>query len=101
MLFRSTVATAKHDPAAQKKAVASLQAYIQTQAGFFAKAIGLPRVALVNDLTAHVLQLKGVVDDYAGGRYGAGVALVHGSYGHMYMTGEVLAGGIATQKGLK
>ena len=61
----------------------------------------MPKVALANDLTAHVLQLKGVVDDYAAGRYAAGAALVHGSYGHMYMTGEVLAAGIAKQKGLK
>jgi hypothetical protein len=96
-----TVATAKHDPVAQKRAVTALHAYIQTQAAFFAKAIGLPKVALANDLTAHVLQLKGVVDDYAAGRYAAGAALVHGSYGHMYMTGEVLAAGIAKQKGLK
>ena len=59
-----TVATAKHDKAGQKKAVADLMAYIQTQAAFFAKAIGLPKSVLVNDLTAHVLQLKGALDDY-------------------------------------
>ena len=96
-----TVATAKGDKAGQKKAVADLMAYIQTQAAFFAKAIGLPKQALVNDLTAHVLQLKGALDDYSAKRYGATFALVNGAYDHMFMTGNVLAGGIARQKGLK
>jgi hypothetical protein len=96
-----TVATAKHDKAGQKKAVADLMAYIQTQAAFFSKAIGLPKQALVNDLTAHVLQLKGALDDYSGKRYGATFTLVDGAYDHMFMTGSVLAGGIATQKGFK
>ena len=76
-------------------------AYIQTQAAFFAKATGLPKTALVNDLTAHVLQLKGALDDYAGKRYAATFTLVGGAYDHMFMTGNVLAGGIAKQKGLK
>jgi hypothetical protein len=96
-----TVATAKHDKAGQKKAVADLTAYIQTQAAFFATAIGLPKQALVNDLTAHVLQLKGALDDYSGKRYGATFALVSGAYDHMFMTGNVLASGIAKQKGLR
>jgi hypothetical protein len=96
-----TAATAKHDKAGQKKAVSDLMAYIQTQAAFFAKAIGLPKTALVNDLTAHVLQLKGALDDYAGKRYTATFTLVGGAYDHMFMTGNVLAGGIAKQKGLK
>ncbi len=96
-----TVATAKHDPAAQKKAVADLMAYIQVQAAFFAKAIGLPKQVLVNDLTAHVLQLKGALDEYDAGKYAQTFALVHGAYQHMFMTGAALAGGIATQKGLK
>jgi hypothetical protein len=96
-----TVATAEHNPAGQKQAVAKLMAYIQTQATFFAKATGLPKKALVDDLTAHVLQLKGALDDYSGKKYGATFALVSGSYDHMFMTGSVLAGGIAKQKGLK
>jgi hypothetical protein len=96
-----TVATAKGDKAGQKRAVADLMAYIQTQAAFFAKAIGLPKQALVNDLTAHVLQLKGALDDYSAKRYGATFTLVTGSYDHMFMTGGVLAGGISKQKGFK
>ena len=95
-----TVATAKGDKAGQAKAVAKLMTYIQVQAGFFAKAIGLPKTALVNDLTAHVLQLKGALDAYHAKQYGKTFQLVDGAYAHMFMTGGVLAGGIAKQKGL-
>jgi hypothetical protein len=95
-----TVATAKGSKAGQRNAVADLTAYIQTQAAFFAKATGLPRQALVNDLTAHVLQLKGALDAYDAKRYGATFKLVDGAYEHMFMTGKVLAGGIAKQKKL-
>jgi hypothetical protein len=95
-----TVATAKHDSAGQKKAVAALTAYIQVQAAFFAKATGLPKSVLVGDLTAHVLQLKGALDDYNAKRYAKTFALVHGAYEHMFMTGDALAGGIAKQKGI-
>ena len=97
---RYTVATAKGDKAGQKQAVTSLLAYVQTQAAFFAKATGLPKQAVVNDLTAHILQLKGALDSYHAGRYGQTFQLVHGAYGHMFMTGGDLAGGIAKQKGL-
>jgi hypothetical protein len=95
-----TVATAKHDSAGQKKAVAALTAYIQVQAAFFAKATGLPKSVLVGDLTAHVLQLKGALDDYNARQYAKTFALVHGAYEHMFMTGDALAGGIAKQKGI-
>jgi hypothetical protein len=96
-----TVATAKGDKAGQNAAVAKLMAYIQTQAAFFAKATGLPKQALVNDLTAHVLQLKGALDDYHAKQYAKTFALVDGAYDHMFMTGSTLAGAIAAQKGLK
>jgi hypothetical protein len=95
-----TVASAKHDAAAQKRAVQSLLAYVQVQAAFFAKATGLPKQALVNDLTAHVLQLKGQLDAYAAGRYGQTFDLVDGAYDHMFMTGHDLASAIAKQKNL-
>ncbi len=96
-----TVALAKHDKAGQSAAVAKLMTYIQVQAAFFAKATGLPKQALVNDLTAHVLQLKGQLDDYAAGNYAASYALADGAYNHMFMTGDLLATAIAKQKGLK
>ena len=96
-----TVALVKKDTAGQKKAVASLMTYIQVQAAFFAKATGLPKQALVNDLTAHVLQLKGQLDAYAKGNFKQSYALADGAYQHMFMTGDLLAGAIAKQKGLK
>ncbi len=96
-----TVALAKKDTAGQKAAVSHLMTYIQVQAAFFAKATGLPKKALVNDLTAHVLQLKGQLDAYAKGNYAQAYALANGAYNHMFMTGDLLAGAIAKQKGLK
>jgi hypothetical protein len=96
-----TVASAKKDKAAQNKAVANLMTYIQVQAAFFAKATGLPKQALVNDLTAHVLQLKGQLDAYAAGNYKQAYTLADGAYNHMFMTGDLLASAIAKQKGLK
>jgi hypothetical protein len=95
-----TVATAKGDKAGQKRAVASLLVYVQRQASFFANATGLPKQAVVNDLTAHILQLKGALDSYHAGQYGKTFQLVNGAYAHMFMTGADLAGGIAKQKGL-
>src|SRR4051812_42837870 len=96
-----TVALAHHDKKGENAAVTKLMAYIQTQAAFFAKATGLPKKALANDLTAHVLQLKGQLDDYAAGNYAASYALADGAYNHMFMTGDLLATAIAKQKGLK
>jgi hypothetical protein len=96
-----TTALAKKDTAGQKKAVANLMTYIQVQAAFFAKATGLSKQALANDLTAHVLQLKGQLDAYAKGNYKQSYALADGAYNHMFMTGDLLAGAIAKQKGLK
>jgi hypothetical protein len=95
-----TVATANRDEAGRKQAVAKLNAYIPTQAAFFSKAIGLPKQVLVDDLTAHVLQLKGAVDAYHGKRYAQTFTLAHAAFEHMFMTGDALAGGIARQKGL-
>ena len=60
--------------------------YIQVQAAFFAKATGLPKQALVNDLTAHVLQLKGQLDAYAAGNYAQAYTLTNAAYAHMGMT---------------
>jgi hypothetical protein len=96
-----TKALAAKDAAGQKRAVAHLMTYIQVQAAFFAKATGLPKQALVNDLTAHVLELKGQLDAFAGGKYKQSYALTDAAYKHMFMTGDLLAGAIAKQKGLK
>src|SRR4051794_39280600 len=95
-----TQALAKKDAPGQKKAVANLMRYVNVQAAFFASATGLPKQALANGLTAHVLQLKGALDAYAKGRYAQSQTLAHAAYDHMWMTGDQLAGAIAKQKSL-
>jgi hypothetical protein len=48
-----------------------------------------------------VLELKGQLDDYAAGNYTKAANDYHDAYNHMFMTGDLIAGAIATQKGLK
>ena len=65
------------------------------------KATGLPKLAVRNDLLGHVLELKGQLDDYAAGKYTKAATEYHAAYNHMFMTGDLVAGAIAKQKGLK
>jgi hypothetical protein len=96
-----TVATAKGDEAAKKKAVANLQTYTVKFGDFLAGATGLPRLAVRNDLLGHVLELKGQLDAYANHQYGKAATMYQHAYDHMFMTGDLLAGAIAKQKNLK
>ena len=96
-----TVATAKKNKAGQNKAVANLKQYTVTFGNFLAGATGLPKPAVQNDLLGHVLELKGQLDDYAAGNYTKAASDYHAAYNHMFMTGDLVAGAIAKQKGLK
>src|SRR5580765_56285 len=96
-----TVATAKHDKAGQRKAVANLKQYTVTFGNFLSTATGLPKLAVQNDLLGHVLELKGQLDDYAAGNYTKAAQDYHAAYNHMFMTGDLVAGAIAKQKHLK
>jgi hypothetical protein len=96
-----TVAKAKKDIAGQNKAVANLKQYTVTFGNFLAGATGLPKLAVRNDLLGHVLELKGQLEDYAAGNYTKATADYHAAYNHMFMTGDLVAGAIAKQKGLK
>ncbi len=96
-----TVATAKKDTAGQNKAVANLKQYTVTFGNFLASATGLPKLAVQNDLLGHVLELKAQLDDYAAGNYTKAANDYHAAYNHMFMTGDLVAGAIAKQKGLK
>jgi len=96
-----TVATAKGDEAAKKKAVANLQTYTVKFGDFLAGATGLPKLAVRNDLLGHVLELKGQLDAYANHQYGKAATMYQHAYDHMFMTGDLLAGAIAKQKNLK
>ena len=68
---------------------------------FLAGATGLPKLAVRNDLLGHVLELKGQLDAYANHQYGKAATMYRHAYGHMFMTGDLLAGAIAKQKNLK
>ncbi len=95
-----TVALAKKDKAGQAKAVANLTRYTKEHGAFLAKATGLPKLAVQNDLLAHVLELKGQLDAYAKGDYKKSTGLYRQAYSHMFKTGDLLAGAIVKQKNL-
>jgi hypothetical protein len=96
-----TVATAKKDEAAKRKAVANLQTYTVRFGDFLAGATGLPKLAVRNDLLGHVLELKGQLDAYAKHQYAKAATMYGHAYDHMFMTGDLLAGAIAKQKNLR
>ncbi len=94
-----TVATAKHDKAGQAKAVKNLQKYTVEHG----KLLGRNRAASQGrhaGLLAHVLELKGQLDAYAAKDYAKAGKIYQEAYAHMFMTGDLLAGAIAKQKGL-
>jgi hypothetical protein len=95
-----TVAVAKKDEAGQAKAVKNLQRYTVVFGDFLAGATGLPKLAVRNDLLAHVLQLKGQLDKYAAGNFAAAAKDYRNAYAHMFMTADLVAGAIAKQKKL-
>ena len=96
-----TVALAKRDKVGEAKAVANLKRYTVRHGDFLAAATGLPKLAVRNDLLGHVLELKQQLDDYAAGRYAKAVDDYRHAYAHMFMTGDLLAGAIAKQQGLR
>ena len=92
-----TVGLAEKDKAAQQKAVDNLTAYTEAISVFLSDATGLPREALVPAFQEHIAQLKGQIDAYAQGNYAAAYRELRNAYGHMFMSGDTLAGGIADQ----
>ena len=95
-----TVALAKKDTAGQNRAVANLRRYTVEHGKLLAGATGLPAKALENDLLAHVLELKGQLDAYAGQPFPQAPTVYQAADGHMFMTADLLAGPIAKQKNL-
>ena len=96
-----TVALAKKDKAGQNRAVANLKTYTVRHGDFLATATGLPKLAVRNDLLGHVLELKGQLDAYASGNYAKAADSYRAAYGHMFMTGDLLASAIANQQKLR
>ena len=92
-----TVGLAKNDKAAQKQAVGNLMGYNAAFANFLATATELPQDALADAIAEHITGLKGQIDAYAAKDYPKAYTNVRDAYAHMFMTGDTLAGGIATQ----
>jgi hypothetical protein len=95
-----TQALAKHDKAGEAKAVANLQAYVNTFGAFLAKAVGLPAQEVQSDLLGHIFGLKAQLDDYAAGNYTKAASDYTAAYDHMFMTADIIAGAIAKQQHL-
>jgi hypothetical protein len=96
-----TKALAKKDRSGQNKAVANLRQYTVTFGDFLAGATGLPKSAVRSDLLGHIFELKQQLDAYAAGNYRKASATYDAAYEHMFMTGDLIAGAIAKQKGLE
>ncbi|MCW2962351.1 MAG: hypothetical protein JWM90_2738 [Thermoleophilia bacterium] len=93
-----TVASAKKDDAGKAKALDGLTAYKTSFAKFLSDATGLDASAGADALQAHVDQLVASFDAYVEGDYEKAYSQAREGYAHMFMTGEALAGAIATQK---
>jgi len=91
----------QNDKPGQAKAVANLTRYTKEHGAFLAKATGLPKLAVQNDLLGHVLELKNQLDSYASGNHGKATGFYRQAYSHMFMTGDLLSGAIAKQKNLR
>ena len=63
-----------------------------------AGATGLSKLAVHNDLLGHILELKGQLDAYAAGNYAKAASQYHAAYNHMFMTGDLVAGAIASRR---
>ena len=94
-----TVAAKAGDKAKMDKAVKNLtEGYVPAIADFFSKANpNLPRDAVAQLVTQHVLFLKGAVDAYGAGDYGASYGKQTEAYNQIGSIADVLAGGIVKQ----
>jgi hypothetical protein len=95
-----TVAVSKHDDAAKKAALAGLATYQKDFGAFLAGATGLPAAAVSGALGMHIGHTAAVVDDFAHGDFTGSYTSETTGYTHIGTVGDVLAGAIATQKGL-
>ncbi len=95
-----TVAVSKHDDAAKKAALVGLAAYQKDFGAFLAGATGLPASAVSGALGMHIEHTAAIVDDFAKGDYTGSYTSATAGYTHIGTVGDVLAGAIATQKGL-
>jgi hypothetical protein len=94
-----TVALAGDDESGQETALEALAGYRQDFAEFLDTATdgNVPADGAAEALQAHVDQLIAAIDAYAADDFEAAYAAEREGFAHMFMTGQVLASGIAGQ----
>ena len=93
-----TQGVAAKDQAKADKAVADLTQYTQDFGAFLNSANpNLPKDAVADLVTTHVLTLKDVVDAQAAGDHAKHYTALRGAYGHMSMIADPLAAAIVQQ----
>ena len=94
-----TVALAGDDSAGQEAALEDLAGYREDFSNFLDTATGgnVPADGAADALAAHVDQLIAAIDAYAADDFEAAFAAEREGFAHMFMTGQVLAAGIAGQ----
>lgn len=93
-----TVASAEKDEAAKEQAIVKLDGYRVAFGTFLAGAnpnIDADEIAM--GLQSHVNQLATALDTYASGDYAMAYEQLREAYGHMFGTGDALAGAIVAQ----
>ena len=91
-----TTGVAKNDKAMQDKAVADLtNTYVPQFSDFISGATGLPRDAVVQLTTEHVLTTKAIVDAQGAKDWPGTYAAIRKAYAHMRMIGDPLSEAIA------
>ena len=91
-----TTGVAKKDKAMQDKAVSDLtNSYVPQFADFISGATGLPKDAVVQLTTEHVLTTKAIVDAQGAKDWPAAYAAIRKAYAHMRMIGDPLSEAIA------
>jgi flagellin-like hook-associated protein FlgL len=96
-----TVGLAEGDEQAQGDALAQLEQYRDDFAGFLSEATEgeVPADGAAEALQAHVDQLVAQIDAYAAGDLETAYTQEREAHRHMFMTAQVLAGGIVAQHG--
>ncbi len=93
-----TTGVAKKDKAMQDKAVNDLTTiYVPQFAYFISGATGLPKDAVTELTTQHVLQTKAIVDAQAKEDWTAAYAAIRTAYAHMQMIGDAIAPAIVAK----
>jgi len=93
-----TTGVAKKDTAMQEKAVKDLTTvYVPQFAELISGATGLPKDAVTQLTTEHVLQTKAIVDAQAKGDWKAAYAAIRDAYAHMQMIGDAIAPAIVAK----